>query len=144
MSDPVLESNAVKLAAIKKRRTERINSFDAAARETRLVSELKLGEIEEQTKKTLGIDLAVIFLPSGKMIVVHKPAAVVFNRLMLAQASNAVTEEVICGFCNSIREYPDSDIEIEKMFLEYPNARDAMVNGGIQLAGVDQSNMLGK
>lgn len=138
----VLE-NSEKLAEIKAKRKTKLDAFDAAAKSLREENEIKLGEYEDTTGKTLGIDLANIFTPSGKMIVVQKPPAVVHNKLMLAQTNHAVDDALVCEYCAAVIVIP-SAIEAEKIYLEYANARDAVVNAGIQLAAVDQSNLLGK
>ena len=138
-----VQTQEEKLAAIRKAREDRQSAFYAAAKTKRQESELKLGEIEAETGKTLGIDLAAVFLPDGSLIVVKKPPAVVHNKIMMAQANNAVNDMVLSEYCAAVAQYP-TPVECEKLFMAYPNARDAMVNAGIQLAGVDQSNMLGK
>jgi hypothetical protein len=146
MSEKVLESNdkSKRIADIKKRRTEKLSAFDIAAKATREDSEIKLGEIEERTGKTFGIDLAAMFLPDGRLIAIKKPATVVHNKLMIAQGNGKVTDEVITEYCNAALEFPETPIELEKIFLIYANAREAVVNAGILLHSVDQSNLLGK
>ena len=140
----VLEDNATKLAAVQKRRKARLESFDDAAKLKRQESEIKLGEIEEATNKTLGIDLAAVFLPDGRLMVAHKPSAAAHNKLMMAQSNGAMTDDIICDYVTACLEYPATMIEAEKMFLDFANAREALVNAGIQLHAVNQSNLLGK
>lgn len=132
-----------KLAESRKRRAEKHAAFDDIVKANRLDSELKVDEIEQQTGKTWGIDLACVFLPDGKVIVVHRPPAVVFNKMSLATSNNKLDDSLCSEFVQNVVEYP-SAIECEKIFLVYPNARDAIINAGTQLVSVDQSNMLGK
>lgn len=132
-----------KLAEAKARRKAKIEAYDAAVADTRLESELKLAEIEEKTGKTLGIDLAAVFLPDGRLIAVKKAPAVIYNKMSTATSNRALTEEIQSEFSDAVVEGM-MPVEAQKMYLEFPNARDAVINAATLLVSVDQSNLLGK
>ena len=131
------------LADIKKKRADKLAAYDAAVKETRIDSEIKLGEIEESTGRTLGINLAVVFLPDGRFIAVKKAPAVVYNKISTATSNRNLTEELQSEFSAVAVEYPTA-VEAENMYLDFPNARDAVINAASLLVAVDQSNLLGK
>lgn len=81
-------------AEIEKRRAEKCGEREHAVALRRLENEVKLGEIEEQTGKTIGIDLGVVWLRNGGMIVVRHPGQLAYEKYQISAGPLATAESM--------------------------------------------------
>ena len=69
-----------KIAADAAARKERVDEFYSEAQARRLENEARLGDIERTHTVTLGIDMGVVWLPTGHMIVVRRPELLPYDQ----------------------------------------------------------------
>lgn len=137
------------LEEIAKVRAERIKQAKSEALTLKQQNQLKLAEIERATKKTLGLDLGVVWLSNGEMIVVQKPSPLIFeqHQLKVSQGKDVTAEDidtVLSGSPpNSALIYP-AMAQIESMVEQYPDCKLVASSLAIQLGATSEQDLGGK
>ena len=84
-----------KIAAGAARRKQKVEASNEAAELTRLENEARLVDIEADTGLTLGVDLGVVWLRSGKMVAVRRPPQIRFEKYQLKSVNGDITPKDI-------------------------------------------------
>jgi hypothetical protein len=133
-----------KVAAAAARRKQKLTEFNDASAMLRLENEAKLADIETETGKTLGIDLAVVWLKSGNMVVVGKPRQVIYEKYQHRAINNQIDAKTIDEFlAHPTVIYPDA-LHIETLWELEPEAKFAAALLAQRLCEVDQKSLEGK
>jgi hypothetical protein len=90
MSQPSPEELKAKIAAGAERRAAKIKSSEDTAALRRLENEARLCDIEDETGKTLGVDLAVAYGRFGDMVVVTRPRALKYEKFQFMCTNGAI------------------------------------------------------
>ena len=92
-----------KIAAGKAARAVAVEMVANESAERRLENEALLIDIERERGKTVGIDLGVVWLPTGHMIVVERPPLIDYERFMSVwdgtkpEDKPRVRDELLCS-----------------------------------------------
>jgi len=118
-----------KIELIRERRAAKLKDLADGANRQRELNEEKLGEIEEQTGKTLGHDLGVVWLPTGNMIVVQQLEPLRYEKygrkINVAVVNNlAIDPQDIDGVLKSPTLVYPTGAELEN-WLSDPGCKDA-------------------
>jgi hypothetical protein len=133
-----------KVRAAQVRRQAKIAEHAANSARTRLENEAKLADLETELGRTVGVDLAVVWLRNGGMVVVGKPRQITYEKFTLKQANGEVSAQDITQFLQPPTVlYPEA-LRLESLWEAEPEAKFAAVKLALQLCQADQESYLGK
>lgn len=78
------QEKLAKLEASRVARKAKVDEINTVAADKRLDNELLLVDIEQENSLTLGVDLGVVWLPTGDMVAVRKPDYVDYDKYIEA------------------------------------------------------------
>ena len=137
-------------AEIAKERKGRVDEFYDEANVRRLENEVKLGELERTHKLTLGIDMGVVWLPTGHMIVVRRPDLLPYEQYQTRgniAAANKKFEEIPIlqdDFLESGVLLHPSKAELDKLCDTCADAKNAAVDLASHMHDIESKVFEGK
>jgi hypothetical protein len=143
MTDQATSDIATKIAEQAARRAARQADAEATTETNRQQSWLAIGDVEEQSGKTLGVDLAAVWLPDGRVIVVQKPCQAAYESYQIKAQNNGVDAKVIDAYTKASVVYPTA-LFVEPLYRDFPGAKFAVALLATRMAEADQKSLEGK
>jgi hypothetical protein len=130
-------------AAAERRKAKQAASKDAAAL-LRLENEARIGDIEDATGLTLGVDMGVVWCPDGQMVLVRRPSQLSHEKYNLQAMQKDVTAQMLDEFVRPPTVvYPEAG-KLEAVWQACPGAKIAVANVASRLAEVTSAGLEGK
>ena len=130
-------------AAAARRKAKQAASKDAAV-QRRLENEARIGDIEESTGLTLGVDLGVVWCPNGDMVLVRAPDQLTHERHQLKAGQGEVTAQDLDRLLKAPTVVYPAEGFTEQVWSACPGAKIAAANIAMALAAPIAASAEGK
>lgn len=130
------------IVAGKVRRTAMLAEIAEATRIQKLQSEAKIVEIEASTGLILGENLGVVWCNHGKIVLVKKASAILFDKYQAASALDKENDDrLLTEMSQGTVVYPPQGTELEAVYADTPQARHVGAALACNMCTVDQSTL---
>jgi hypothetical protein len=87
-----------KVAAAAERRAAKVVAAAEFAANSRLANEAHIGDVEDATGLTLGVDMGVVWCPDGQMVLVRRPSQLSHEKYNLQAMQKDITAQMLDEF----------------------------------------------